>query len=148
MPLYPYGADNIRKNLESIRDGRRIRVVAIGRLTDAQLVAINTAREASGLQPIVAEIVFAGGHVYKGRILRDGYSIEDVIDQITSAIDHTAIATVHRGMTSIQNQNGRADRYGNQVRDQAVFECTARYPRAELFSVIPKGDSIKPQQKK
>jgi len=34
------------------------------------------------------------------------------------------------------------------VLDRAIFECTQRKPRAELFSVIPKGDTRKPTTKK
>ena len=44
-------------------------------------------------------------------------------------------------MTVMQNRCPRQDRYGNcTIRDLAVFECTARHPRPELYSVIPKGD--------
>jgi hypothetical protein len=28
-----------------------------------------------------------------------------------------------------------------------VLECSARYPRPELFSVVPKGDANKPNKK-
>ena len=36
---------------------------------------------------------------------------------------------------------------GNLVHDEAVFECTGRYPYADLYSVIPKGDG-RPRLKK
>jgi hypothetical protein len=47
----------------------------------------------------------------------------------------------------MQNPNARDDGYGNQVFDRAVFEMTAKKPRAELYSVIPKGDKLKPNKK-
>ena len=50
-------------------------------------------------------------------------------------------------MTTLENPLGRADGYGNTVHDRAVFECTTKKPRAELFSVMPKGDSRKPIMK-
>lgn len=40
----------------------------------------------------------------------------------------------------MRNLNKRKDYNGKLVNDEAVFECTARYPYAELYSVIPKGD--------
>ena len=49
-------------------------------------------------------------------------------------------------MTILQNRSARADRYGNLVKDLAVLECTSRHPRPELFSVIPKGDLIRPKK--
>ncbi|OAU96701.1 hypothetical protein AO385_0014 [Moraxella catarrhalis] len=47
-------------------------------------------------------------------------------------------------MTAIQSITPRNDGYGNLVTDRAIFELTAKKPRAELFSVIPKGDNNKP----
>ncbi|MFA9487035.1 hypothetical protein LU276_08525 [Moraxella haemolytica] len=38
----------------------------------------------------------------------------------------------------------RDDGYGNMVWDWAIFEMTAKQPKIELFSVIPKGDDNKP----
>ncbi|TAM49722.1 MAG: hypothetical protein EPN57_25020 [Paraburkholderia sp.] len=43
-------------------------------------------------------------------------------------------------MTTVQSTVLRDDGYGAMVRDEAVLELYARKPRAELFSVIPKGD--------
>jgi hypothetical protein len=50
--------------------------------------------------------------------------------------------------TILENPYPRADRYGNTVKDRAILECSARHPKPELFSVIPKGDRIKPQKQK
>ena len=54
------------------------------------------------------------------------------------------VIATHR-MTALKNKTARNDRYGNQVCDEAVFELTLRRPKAELFSVIPKGDKSKPR---
>lgn len=144
MPLHSNAYDLLRANLKGIRDRQRVHAVHVGVLTDSQVEAINAARVRQGLNPIIAEVLFVGAHVYKCRILGDGYTIEDVIDQITSAMEDAAIVLDAAHMTAMENPNLRADRYGNLVRDRAVFECSARHPRPELFSVIPRGDKIKP----
>jgi hypothetical protein len=147
MPLYPNARIEIRRNLRRIEKGKSARLIAIGRLTEEQLRAINEKREAHGLAPIVAEVVFRGRHPYQSRVLKDGYTIEDVADQICSGMDAASVVLESSGMTEMQNPNPRADAYGNHVRDRLVFECTSKHPRPEVFNVIPKGDIIKPAKK-
>jgi hypothetical protein len=144
MPLYPAASDIIRKHLREIDFGRRVQISPIGRLTAAQLTSINAGRSLQGLNHLIEEVVFVGGHIYKSRIRKDGYTIDDVIDQIASAMAETAVVLDQIYLTMMENPRLRADRYGNMVRDRAIFECSTRHPRAELFSVIPKGDRIKP----
>jgi hypothetical protein len=144
MPLHPEARDLLRANLEGIRDRKKVHAVPLGALTVTQVAAINAARVRLDLNPIIAEVLFVGGHVYRSRILGDGYTIEDVIDQISSAMEDAAIVLDAAHMTAMENPNLRADRYGNLVRDRAVFECSTRHPRPELFSIIPRGDKIKP----
>jgi hypothetical protein len=144
MPLYVNAGDSLRTNLERIRDGKKVHIVPIGVLTLEQLGAINAGRFVQDLDPIAAEVVFVGAHIYQRRIVGDGYTIDDVIEQISSAMDDAAIVLDAVNMTLLENPNRRADRYGNMVRDRAVFECSNRHPRAELFSVMPKGDKVKP----
>lgn len=92
-----------------------------------------------------SDVIFIGKHIYNSRFVRDGYNFCDIIDQVTSALACESLITESSKMTAIQNQNARADRYGNLgIRDQGIFECSLRYPRPELFSVTPKGDKIKP----
>jgi len=146
MPLSDGASALIRANLEQLQRGNRARLVVIGTLTDAQLCAINDERRAHGYPPMVAEIVFIGRHVHQSRIERDGYSVDDVLDQIASAMDAAAVVIQTAGMTAMENPASRADRYGNAVRDRLIFECSARHPRPELFSVVPKGDHIKPKR--
>ena len=148
MPLRAEAAALIRANLEQIEAGRKARLVEIGALTQEQLADINKHRAARGLTPVNAEVVFIGKHIYQTRITKDGYTVEDVIDQISNAMRSDSLVLDTGKMTAMENPNRRADRYGNKVRDRAVFECTARYPRPELFSVIPRGDLIKPQKSK
>jgi len=147
MPLLANAAQLIRANLEQFKPDVKIHVkaVAIGTLTDAQLATINARRNEEGLKPIVPEVLFVGWHVYRSRVLRDGYSIADVIDQIESAMTGEAVVEYQ---TWIENPVLRADRYGNLVKDRAILECSVRHPRPELFSVIPKGDNFKPQKQK
>jgi len=146
MPLSEEAPALIRANLEQLHTGSRARLMVIGSLTTAQLAAVNAERTAHGYPPIVAEVVFIGSHVYESRIVRDGYSVEDVIDQITSGMDAAAVVFPTASLTAMENPASRADRYGNAVRDRVIFECSARHPRPELFSVVPKGDTIKPKR--
>jgi hypothetical protein len=143
MPLFETAIDAIRANLEALGRGEKVKLVVIGVLTDAQLATINRYRNRHKLPPISGEVVFIGSHIHKRRILEDGYSIEDVLDQIASAFDRNSTA-INGKMSAIKNPTERADRYGNQVRDEAIFECSTKHPRAELFSVVARGDKIKP----
>jgi hypothetical protein len=147
MPLYVNGAALIASNLERIRAGERARLVAIGSLTPEQVAAINKYRTAHNFPPIQPEVVFIGKHIFQSRIEGDGYTIRDVIEQMASAMRASSEVLSTAKMTALVSTTGREDRYGNCVRDRVVFECTARYPRPELFSVIPKGDRIKPKAK-
>ena len=75
----------------------------------------------------------------ESRVKKDGYKISDLIQQITNAISENSKVIITERMTVIQNQTPRNDGYGNIVNDRAIFELTTKKPRAELFSVIPKG---------
>jgi hypothetical protein len=120
-------------------------MISIGRFTAAQFSEINIARKDFRLPELQSnEIVFIGRHFYEGRS-RDGYTIDDMIAQIVSGLDETACVVVSPKMSCLRNLAGRYDGYGNKVFDQAVFEMTSRKPRAELFSIIPRGDNIKPK---
>jgi len=147
MPLLANAATLIRNNFDQIGKGGRARLASNGMLTDEQLDEINKNRAEEGLTPITAEVVFIGRHIYESRIVKDGYSIEEVIEQISSALDSGAVVLRTRKMTAMENPLERVDGYGNRVRDRAIFECTSRHPRPELFSVVPKGDVIKPNKK-
>jgi hypothetical protein len=69
-----------------------------------------------------------------------------MVAQITSALAETALAVASPRMTSIKSTLLRQDGYGNEVLDEAIFELTARKPKAELYSIVPKGDRIKPKR--
>lgn len=147
MPLYEHAEYLIRANLNEIAQGRRVRIVAIGFLTEVQFVAINLQKQSNGLPALEnKEIVFLGQHAYNSRVVRDGYTIDDMVAQITSALAETALAVASPRMTSIKSTLLRQDGYGNEVLDEAIFELTARKPKAELYSIVPKGDRIKPKR--
>ena len=149
MPLCSDARALIRSNLEQFQPSvkARVRGVVIGALTDIQLNAINESRKAKGLTPVTAEVIFFGWHVYKSRVIRDGYRIEDVVDQIESAMSSDSVVLDPEHMTALENPTARLDAYGNMVKDRAIFECTMHHPRPELFTVMPKGDTIKPRHK-
>jgi hypothetical protein len=148
MPLYENAVANIRANLEQIARGEKAQTITIGILTDAQMRAINQARqerknhlgEPDPFPPIEAEIVMIGRHLYNSRIVKDGYTIEAVIEQVVNALsERSRYIPTHRA-TLIQDPKGRTNSFGEFVRDEAVLECSAKYPRPELLSVIPKGE--------
>jgi hypothetical protein len=146
MPLYPYAKALIRKNLEALQAGQRVPRVAVGKLTMAQIKAVNAQQADDGLPLSIDEVVFVGRHIYKRRILEDGYLIEDVVDQIESAMSEGAEVIANNYMTAIKNPVARADRLGNLVHDEAILECSKYRPNPDIFSVVPKGDKIKPKK--
>lgn len=148
MPLFENALQMIRNNLQELALSKRPRRIEIGELTDEQLARINEFRIANDFSPIIARVVFIGRHLYQSRIVEDGYTIEDVLEQIESAMRPCAIVKVSELRTALQNPTRRVDRYGNSVSDRAVLECTAFRPQPELFSVIPIGDANRPRNTK
>lgn len=145
MPLYANAHYLIRANLEECARGGRVRAVVIGEFTKAQYDAINAYRESVGLHRLESpEIVLLGSHMYRSRVTRDNYTIDDVMTQIACAVADTAVVLAQPRMTATRSATPRADGYGNMVLDEAIYELTQRKPRAELYSVIPKGDAKKP----
>lgn len=122
-------------------------MIVVGCFTDAQFISINEGRAAQDLHLLEQnEILFMGRHLHASRA-KDGYNIDDIVAQIVSGLSAEALAHIDSFVSYTQNPNARNDGYGNQVNDRAVFEMTARKPRAELYSVMPKGDLIKPTKK-
>lgn len=147
MPLYENAVSLIRQNLIAIQGGAKPPMQVIGKFTDEQFSEINRIRVEKNKDELKNnEIVFIGKHLYNSRS-NDGYTINDMILQIISALDESSKACHHGKMSGIQNQTPRDDGLQNQVKDMAVFEMTTKKPRAELFSVIPKGDQNKPTPK-
>lgn len=147
MPLYFGMKCVLRAHLERLALGEKVPMVAIGRFTEVQFHAINAGRAALDLHVLERnEIVFIGRHLFESRT-KDGYQIDDIVTQILSALSEEAVAQIQTFVSCTQNPNARDDGYGNLVFDRAVFEMTAKKPRAELYSVMPKGDNIKPTKK-
>ena len=145
MPLYENAKYLIRANLEECERGGKVRAVIIGHFTVGQFTTINAFRGSVGLPLLESpEIVMLGSHLYRSRVTRDGYTIDDVMLQIEGALADDAIVQPTSKMTATRSATPRADGYGNDVLDEAVYELTQRKPRAELFSVVPKGDTVKP----
>jgi hypothetical protein len=144
MPLNDNAKKLILKNLLKIHRGRTAWPVVVGHLTGTQLAALNEERSRRGFPKMSAQVVFVGQHIYDSRVRDDGYSFDDVIAQIESAMDETAVFRVGPKMDGLVSSQKRDDGYGNEVTDEAVLECSMKFPRPELYSVIPKGDQIKP----
>ena len=136
------------ENLEKIQKGIKARPVVIGCLTDEQLLALNSERIQHNFPPMTAEVVFIGSHIHASRVVRDGYTFDDVIQQIKTAMDENSKFHANPKMNALVSHAEREDGYGNRVTDTVVFECTVRFPRPELYSVIPKGDGTKPRDAK
>lgn len=144
MPLYADAEARIRFNLLKIESGERAPLTAIGSLTEIQFENLNIYRAKFDLHLLEQnEIILIGKHLYNSRV-KDGYTIDDMIAQIVSALSPASVVDISATWSRIDNPNPRADGYGNFVHDRGVFEMTAKKPRAELFSVMPKGDNIKP----
>ena len=148
MPLYADARELIRKNLQALQAGQRVPRVVVGRLTKAQIEAVNAQQAAEDLPLSIDELVFVGRHIHKSRILSDGYTIDDVLDQIESALSGESMVIVNEYMTAIKNPVARRDRLGNLVHDEAFLECSRYRPNPDVFSVMPKGDRIKPKKEK
>lgn len=148
MPLLSKARRIMRINFERIGAGEHAKRIVVGTLTQAQLAAINKHKREQNLPPILEELFFIGRHIYKSRIEADGCTIEDVLDQIYSGMEPHSTIVAEGSMTGMRNPTKRADRYGNQVNDVVVFECSRFHPRPELYGAIPKGDRIKPKMKK
>lgn len=148
MPLYPDAEAKVKANLHAVARGERASLVAIGIFTERQFNDINAVRRGLSLAELGSpEIVYIGRHHYASRAAQ-GYAVEDMWQQVRSALADTAVIIANPRMTAMDSAVERDDGYGNKIRDRAIFECTQRKPRAELFSVIPRGDAISPRNAK
>ena len=92
MPLYENAKYLIRANLEECARGGRVRAVVIGHFTQAQYETINTYRESVGLPKLESpEIVLIGSHLFRSRVTRDGYTIDEFARLDLSRMDFTEI---------------------------------------------------------
>jgi hypothetical protein len=130
----------MRLNLERIRDGKEVKTIVIGTLTPEQLEAINAHKLEQELPLIINEITFVGRHIYQSRVEENGYTIEDVLDQIYSGMDPSSVVDADGWQTGLKNPVKRTDRYGKQVNDLVTFLCSSKDSCPELWGVIPKGD--------
>jgi hypothetical protein len=146
MPLYTDALNLIRANLEMASKRQKPPLIRIGVLSPDQLTTINEHRLEEDLPPVVAEVLFDGRHIYNSRCVEDGYTIDDVLDQISSAFNDAALVA-NGWSTVLISAKKRIDRYGRSVRDEAVFECHGRLPHPEL-SVVPRGDGKNHTKKK
>jgi len=143
VPLHDDIKPRLRSQFEAIQRGERVSVFVIGELTDEQFNKIRSIQSDRGLSLLESkEILFLGKHLYQSRS-EDGYTIEDMILQIESSLSADSVVYAKKG-TTLENPHPRYDGYGNAVTDRAVLEMTSRRPKTELFSVMPKGDLIKP----
>jgi hypothetical protein len=143
MPLIPNAREILQATFQLLAEGGKPRVVTIGVLTDEQFSEINRKRAEMGLHPLESpEIVLLGRHLYKSRVVQNHYTIDDICDQIESALSPNSVPILGNKMTALRNNQPRQDRYGNQVKDEAILELTQRRPKAELFLSSLRGTGI------
>jgi hypothetical protein len=148
MPLYADGLRKIRRNLLQVQSGQKPWVAKVGFFTPEQINKINDARASMGFPALRSEILFHGSHLFKSRCVENPYTIDQVLEQIQSALSDASVVDPSRPSVVIRNPNKRTDHNGAQVNDEAVFECSGRAPYADLYSVVPEGDGLKEKVKR
>jgi hypothetical protein len=149
LPLFADGLRKIHRNLTQIESGEKPLVAKIGFFTPEQIVQINEVRISMGFPALRPEILFHGSHLYNSRCVGNGYTIDQVLEQIQSAFSGASVVDSSRSSLVLYNPNKRMDHEGKLVNDRVVFECTRRHPYADLYSVVPKGDGrMKPKKMK
>lgn len=148
MPLFADGLKKIRKALELASANRWCPHQKIGLFTPEQLAAINALREKARRPALKPTIVCNGKHLYDSRCVKDGYSIDEVIEQTEIAFRCATEAANDGWATVLRSTADRYNEEGHAIRDELVFECSTQHPSASLFSVIPRGDGRGPQAKK
>lgn len=145
-PLKEGAAGEIRGLLQRIAAGEKPKPIDVGSLTAEQLQQLNASRAANGQPTVGGDLWYRGTHHYQSRAA-DGYSIDDMVTQIENGLSPNSVVVTDRyRRPSLVNQTPRPDGYGNNVRDTVTFETSgSRNP--QLFSVIPKGDFKKPNDK-
>jgi hypothetical protein len=149
VPLYKDGLKKIRRSLELVASKQWSPYEKVGKFTVDQLEAFNAIRIKEGRKPIEEIIVCNGKHLYNSRCVKDGYSIDEVIEQVEIAFEVATQVEKTRGWaTTLRNPGTRTDSEGHVIRDEIAFECNENHLRASLYSVIPRGDGRGPGAKR
>lgn len=148
MPLHQGAREAITEQLEKHSRGQKISIIVVGELTPQQHAEINRIRGTRNLPELESpELVYLGRHHYKSRT-DDKYPISELVAQIESATAADARVVLNGYMTGLEAIARRLNAFSMLVLDRAILELTARKPRAEIFSVIPKGDGLGPRKQK
>jgi hypothetical protein len=96
----------------------RAALIAIGEFTEQQFSDINAVRQGLGVHELESrEIVFIGRYIFTSRD-KDGYTIDDMVAQIESALSSASMVFASPKMTAMSNPNARPDGYGDHVDDR------------------------------
>lgn len=109
VPLYKDGLKKIRKSLELVASGQWSPYEKVGKFTANQLEAFNAIREKEGRKPIEEVIVCNGKHLYASRCIKDGYSIDEVMEQVALAFELATQVEKTRGMGHYSPKSWDAD---------------------------------------
>lgn len=139
MPLVLGSERLIRGCFATLKRGKKPHRVTIGYLTEEQLADVNAERQRRNFVPLNGELFFTGCHIYDSRIIRDGYTEDDVLKMIQIAASDTCRFVRTQKMTVLQSPSHHSSGYGCQVRVELTLECSAS-PLAEVYSVVPRGD--------
>lgn len=147
MPFYHHKKEELHSQIKSLINGDRVPVIEIGYLTQEQHDAINQGRSALDYPPLESpKILYLGKHHVGSRHGKDGYNADDILEQIMHILDTEVDIPITPRQTKMVSKTSRLDAYGNTIIDTGILELMSRRPKAELYSVIPKGDNIKPNQ--
>lgn len=107
-------------------------MIRIGTLTQVQLAAINANRAAlkNPAPPIEAEIVFVGRHLYNSRVVKDGYTVAEVLVQIQNALSERARFVRTLRATLIQDPTARRNSFGDSIHDEGCFGVLRKVSKA------------------
>lgn len=152
--LHPGAKASLRAHLIKIQEataGNDVKFkpgrIVIATLTNDQFAQLNAKRAYTNRPALPSKTIeFDGRHFYKSRST-DGYSVDDMVQQIESALDDDSVVVVEKDNQKYVNLVAaapRPDGYGNNVKDAAAFNAETRSVNSELYSVIPHGDKIKP----
>jgi hypothetical protein len=131
-----------------VQSGQKPCVAKVGYFTPEQITQINKARISMGFPALRPEILFHGSYLFDSRCVKNLYTIDQVLEQIQSALSDASVVDPARPSVVIRNPNKRMDHNGILVNDEAVFECSGRKPFADLYSVVPNGDGLKQKPKR
>jgi hypothetical protein len=109
LPLFADGLKKIHNNLLQVQVGEKPKRARVGTFTEGQLIEINAIRASLKFEPLLSLFLFSGRHLYMSRCVDNGYSIEEVLVQVESALSGLSIVKMSGPAAVLHNPQKRAD---------------------------------------